>query len=136
MKTIQIRKFEVNPQNHYYTYPSSWFVFVTERNGKDITFAIENARTRDKADSTAVQAKIVEHNGKVCESARILAPDGWRTIYADEAICGRRLSELPKEKRESIEKAIALDVEFRKKHPESQGETTELVGDTVRIWKP
>lgn len=120
MQTLKICKFEINPDKRYTSTQTTEFACILEnRNGADLTFSVRSFPANDEVEYITVQKTIVEHNGQVCESARVVTPKGWFTFYANEWISpGRRVSDMPKEEQERVMKVIARDVEFRKQHPE------------------
>ena len=130
MKTVHITKFEVNPEKNYLAPESkksiSPFVCqLLERNGKDLVFNIVNFITRENIGQTTTQAKIVEDAGKLCETVRLMTPDGWETFYANNWCgYGRSVSTLPAEEQKNIMESVARDVEFRKKNPQYNNSET------------
>ena len=136
MQTIKVYKFEINADKRYLPKTTNRYIcLLQERKGKDLTFTVHNFPTNEEVNSTTTQATLVEHNGQICESIRLLTPDGWHTFYANEWISrGKSVSELPKEEQEYIMAAVQRDVEFRKKHPKYNNASTitEVTQDGVR----
>ena len=103
-----------------YMAEKGWFLyFLLERNGKDLTFRIQNFKTLEEMGTTTVQSTIVENHGAFCESVRVMSPDGWHTLYANHWLPeGKRVSELPQKIQEKIMASIDRDIKFREKNPQ------------------